>query len=73
MMSRHFNCLLDETSEIIISVQILVTLCWTRRPLKFYCYRCKQVIVVQEDSLSGVEASYKVPEAYKDMLYIVMD
>lgn len=27
----------------------------------------------QEDSLSGVEASHKVPEAYKDMLYIVMD
>jgi len=32
MMARRFDCLLDETSEIIISVQILVTLWWTRRP-----------------------------------------
>lgn len=71
MMSRCFNCLLDETCEIIISVQILVTLWWTRRPLQFYCYHRHKALGRQFVWGGSLPQSTGGPQRYA--IYIVMD
>jgi len=54
MVVRSSNCLLDGLCEIIIPVQILVTLSYTGRPFAALLLRVEDWRLI--DSLSGADA-----------------